>query len=503
MQNNQSQASLYQIHEIRKLEHLAVSKANIEIAELMNRAGNAAFLALQARWPQAKKVIVVTGKGNNAGDGFVLAKAAKEKGFAVKILAANPITDLSGIAKDAALACQQGGVTIEPFTQEKLFGTDVIVDALLGIGLTGKISEFYQNIFAAINASNIPVLALDVPSGLDADTGNVLGCAIRAALTITFIGDKRGLFTGFAPDFCGEIICDSLALPENLFAEVQPSAHLLDLPALKKFLPVRARTAHKGNFGHVLVIGGDYGMGGAVRMAAEAAARSGAGLVSIATRPKHICAINAARPEIMCHGVNDANQLESLIEKSTAVVLGPGLGRESWGQKLWQKTLKLLSETPSNKNLIMDADALHFLAENKSQMKKENWILTPHPGEAAKLLQKTSAEIQADRFAALQAINENYGGICVLKGAGTLVGAKSKSVGVCAAGNPGMASGGMGDVLSGIIGGLVAQKLDSLIATQLATMLHATAADHAAAHDGGERGMLAMDLLPYLRKLNN
>jgi len=261
------------------------------------------------------------------------------------------------------------------------------------------------------------------------------------------------------------------------------------------YLQSRPRDWHKGLSGHVLMVGGNLGLSGAVRMAAEAALRVGAGLATIATRPEHAAMMNASRPEIMCHGVNSAAQLLPLLAKADVVVLGPGLGRSVWSKALWEAVL-----AAKHLPMIIDADGLNLLAENHQF--NQQWILTPHPGEAARLLDETSSDIQQDRLKALTAIQKRYGGVCVLKGAGTLVIGPDKAPAICEAGNPGMASAGMGDVLSGVIGGLVAQRIPLIVAAKLGVYLHAMAGDLAAAA-GGERGLIATDLLPYLRQLSN
>jgi ADP-dependent NAD(P)H-hydrate dehydratase / NAD(P)H-hydrate epimerase len=259
-------------------------------------------------------------------------------------------------------------------------------------------------------------------------------------------------------------------------------------------LPKRRRDTHKGDFGHVLVIGGDYGMGGAVRMAAEAAMRVGAGLVTVATRPEHLNVVTGARPEIMCSQVADANDLTPLLERSTIVVIGPGLGLSDWAQSL------LAAVEQSALPVVVDADALNLLAQNPTS--SDRWILTPHPGEAARLLDQTTEQVQADRYYAVSQLQQRYGGVAVLKGAGTLVQAADTITALCSAGNPGMASGGMGDVLSGVLGGLLAQKHSLLEAAEIGVMVHSMAADHAA-EQGGERGLLATDVLQQLRLLVN
>lgn len=269
----------------------------------------------------------------------------------------------------------------------------------------------------------------------------------------------------------------------------------LELDQLSEYLQPRQRDANKGSFGHVLVVGGDYGYSGAARMAGEAALRVGAGLVSIATRPEHALALNVARPELMCHGVTTSSDLEPLMAKANVIVVGPGMGRSTWAQKLLYLVLKTEKDV-----VVVDADGLNMLAEKP--VKKTNWILTPHPGEAARLLKKTAQEIQANRLASIQELQAKFGGVCILKGAGTLVLGPEGLPAICNAGNPGMASGGTGDVLSGAIGGLLAQNIPLLDAAKLGVLVHAMAGD-LAAREGGERGMVAMDLMPYLRKLMN
>lgn len=267
----------------------------------------------------------------------------------------------------------------------------------------------------------------------------------------------------------------------------------IDFNELAHYLKPRPRDWHKGQSGSVLIVGGALGFSGAPRMAAEAALRVGAGLVTVATRPEHAAILNISCPEIMCHGVTNVEQLDSFLAKTNVVVLGPGLGKSEWAKLLWAQVIQ------TSLPLVVDADGLNLLAENN--LYKENWILTPHPGEAARLLQVTTKDIQADRVAAAVAINKRYGGVCVLKGAGSLVLAPNSPPVICDKGNPGMATAGMGDVLSGVIGGLIAQDIPLGDAARLGVYIHATAGDLAA--KDGERGMIATDLMPYLKQLAN
>lgn len=481
---------LYRADQVRAMDRYAIETLGIPGQVLMQRAGAAAFEVLRRYWPDARKIAVMCGGGNNGGDGYVVARQALDIGLEVKAFALSPPERLQG---DAWLAFQAyraaGGVVGE--VPETLDTFEVVVDALFGTGLEREVTDRYAQAIAAINGFSGGVLAVDLPSGLHADTGAILGCAVEADATVTFIGLKQGLFTGEGPACCGQVWYADLAVPEAVPAGGEPSAHLCS--RYQNLLLPRRRTAHKGHFGHVLVVGGDAGFTGAARMAAEAAARVGAGLTSVATRSVHASQLNATRPEIMSHGVETSTDLTPLLERATVVAIGPGLGQSAWAKNLLQAVWN------SSLPLVVDADALNLLAQSPTS--RGNWVLTPHPGEAARLLGCTSLEVQGDRFTALAALAQRYGGVCVLKGAGTLVGAVGQLPWVCALGNPGMASGGMGDVLTGILAGLIAQGLKHLEAAHMGVSLHAAAADAAAAE--GERGLLASDLLPWLHRLVN
>lgn len=480
---------LYRADQVRELDHIVIKEYGIPGIELMSRAGNAVFRHLRIRWPNAKSISIFCGSGNNAGDGYIIAGLAQAVGLKVTVYALSDPENL----KDNALIAYQDYIkakgTITPFQVDQAVHADVVVDALLGTGLNKSVTGIYAQAINHINKSRSHVIAVDVPSGLNADTGNVMACAVKATCTVTFIGLKRGLYTGLAADYCGEIIYSSLAVPKEIFKKVAATTHRV----VKKKFPPRARCANKGDYGHVLIIGGDRGYSGAARMAGEAALRVGAGLVSVATHPEHAALLNMNRPELMCHGVGNAGKLSPLLDKADVIVIGPGLGQSKWATELFIAALK------SSKMLIVDADGLNLLAHVPE--KHPDWVLTPHPGEAARLLRCTTADVQQDRYAAVAAIQAKYGGIAVLKGAGTLI-AGSDDVAVSTTGNPGMASGGMGDVLAGVIAGLAAQGFSLKDAAQQGVYLHGMAADLAVG-ETGERGLLASDLMPYLRQLVN
>ncbi len=483
--------ALYRAEQVRELDRIAIEDERIPGLTLMGTAGEAAYLALREHWPGAQCVTVVCGTGNNGGDGYVLAARAREDGLDVRLIQVGEAGRLRGDALAAAAQAERAGVKSAAYAGEAGLPGDVVVDAVFGTGLDREVEGRWREVIGAINASGRPVLAIDIPSGLHADTGAVLGAAVVADLTVTFIGLKQGLFTGEGPECCGRVLFHDLDVPERIYARVGAASHRVDLDSQQTRLPVRRRSAHKGHFGHVLVVGGDYGYAGAARMAGEAAARTGAGLVSIATRPGH-AAVCAPCPELMCHGIESEQELGPLLDRITVVAVGPGLGRSDWAQSLFNRVLA--AELP----LVVDADALNLLSERGAN--REHWVLTPHPGEAARLLGWSTARVQADRFAAAAAMQARYGGVVVLKGAGTLV-RSADGVVVCDRGNPGMASGGMGDVLTGIVAGLLAQGLDPAAAARVGVCLHAGAADLAARD--GERGLLASDLFVHLRRLVN
>jgi ADP-dependent NAD(P)H-hydrate dehydratase / NAD(P)H-hydrate epimerase len=484
---------LYRSEQVRELDRRALREFGVPGYELMERAAGAAWRVVATRWPAAKRIGVACGPGNNGGDGYVLARLAKAAGCDAIVVVAPGADPRTPDARRAARDWRSAGGSVRTF-DGRLPTVDVWVDAIYGLGLTRPPGDAVQALIERINASYKPVVALDVPSGLDADRGGVAGVGVRAQLTIGFIGDKRGLHTGPARDFAGEVLVDTLGLPPALWAGITPAARLYRIEHLTDGLAPRHPNAHKGEHGHLLCVGGEVGMGGAVRLCAEAALRTGVGLASVATRTEGVAALVAARPEAMTHAVEDADALAILIAKADVLAVGPGLGQGEWGRSLFEATVA------SGKPLILDADGLNWLAAHPRPLPQA--ILTPHPGEAARLLGCSNAEIQADRFAAVEAIAEKFACVVVLKGAGTLVAAPGQTTAVIAAGNPGMATGGMGDVLTGVIGALHAQHLPRFEAAVFGALMHGAAGDAAARIDG-ERGLLPSDMFPQLRRLAN
>ena len=483
---------VYTAAEVRELDRIAIEDRGIPGIALMKRAGRAVFDEVRRRWPAGRSLTVVCGSGNNAGDGYIVAGLAVEAGLDTRLL---QVGDGGGFRGDAALARDWAlsvGVVTSGFADgaddkdgEDMAG-DVVVDALLGTGASGPPRPAYaaavERINAYRNACRRPVVAVDLPSGVSADTGASLGPAVRADTTVTFIGRKLGLFTGDGVDHAGEVVFDSLGVPEDIYASV-PGVRVLAAPRP----PDRPRSAHKNRFGHVLVIGGDHGMGGAPLLTAEAALRTGAGLVSMLTRPEHCAATLARRPEVMVRGVSEGEGIGDLLGACTVIAVGPGLGRGSWGRALLTEALV------AGKPLVIDADALNLIAEGGRDVPATS-VMTPHPGEASRLL---GGGRVTDRPAAVRELSRRFGNVVLLKGAGTLVAAAGELRGVCIDGNPDLATAGSGDVLTGVVAGLAAQGFALAEAAEAGACLHATAGDVARQRLAPGR-LVASDVVDHL-----
>lgn len=482
--------SIYTAAQLRQLERAAVDSGTPGYT-LMQRAGAAAFAALRQRWPLARRIAIVAGPGNNGGDGLVLARLARKDGLEPIVLLLGDPAALHGEALQAWQDLRAAGVGAQPFEAAQLSGSDLIVDALLGIGVRAPLQPEWLAAIEAINASGRPVFSLDIPSGLDPDSGRALP-AVRAAATITFIAFKKGLFVGDGPTHAGEVLLEGLQLPGN--PELQPALRRLTNASLAAALPLRPRESHKSQFGRVLVVGGGKGMPGAVRLAAEAALRVGAGLVTVASLPEHLATVVGPRPELMFHALPDGRALAEAMAAADVVALGPGLGRNDWAEDVL--TAACAAHRPGQ-HMVVDADALNLIAAGHGCKRSDDWVLTPHPGEAARLLGISTADVQADRVAALQALCEQRGGTVVLKGASSLVGHSGTVPWLCDHGNPGMSVPGMGDVLTGALAGLLAQSGKPLEATAAAVYAHAVAGDRCARL--GLRGVLALEVAQELR----
>ncbi len=495
--------AIYSAAQVRALDAWEIQKRGVPSYSLMTRAAEGALQVVRGRWSHAKRIVIVCGGGNNGGDGYVLARLARDAGLQALVLAATPPDQLTGDARRAQEAWIAAGGAAPGFAADALSGGDVIVDALLGTGMRGRPRPEAIAVIRAIHAARRPVLALDLPSGIDADSGVVHEAAVRAEVTITFVAFKSGLFLGAGPEHAGAVVLDELGIVAPTLPQFVPLMRRIDETELAAALPRRARDAHKGSHGRVLVIGGGAGMPGALRLAGEAALRSGAGLVTAAGMPENLLPVTATRPELIYLPVSD-NSLDAAVRAADVLAIGPGLGVGEWAQRLWAQMLRV-EDIPA----VVDADALNLLALTPVKL-PEDWIITPHPGEAARLLGTDTRDVQADRLGAVRELHARYGAITVLKGAGSLVASGTggaPEIFICERGNPGMASAGMGDVLTGVIAGVRAQVADSALAARVGVLVHALAGD-AAAHsssggrvDGrsGQRGLLAGDVLAELR----
>ncbi len=492
---------LYDVDSVVQLEQIAINQFGIPAYELMKRAGEAVFNVVKTRYSHSKNILVLCGAGNNAGDGYVVARLAKQAGLTVYVIS---LIDPASLKNEALLAYQDWLSVGENDKAELsvIEDAEVIVDALLGTGLARDVSLFWSEWISAVNESDKTVVSVDVPSGLFANTGVIAGVAIKADITVCFIGLKQGMFTAQAKDVCGEILFDDLALPEEVYKPVECKTRLIK-GIDYSLLPKRKASSNKGCFGHVLIVGGNKGMPGAAILAAKAALRTGAGLVTVITAAKNLEAICAAVPEAMIKtcDMNSIAELfaEPFINKITHVAVGMGLGQDDWSVKLLEQCIQL------NKPMLIDADALNLIAQHDMTI-TSSLVITPHPGEAARLLSNagklSSADVQQDRFETIKKLyalfNQSESCIVILKGSGTLV-YDGQTIKICHLGSAAMAAPGMGDVLSGIVIALMAQNINIADAAELAVCLHASAAELLT--DDKTRGLLASDIISALPKL--
>ena len=431
---------------------------------LMERAGAAAArLALRLLVNRRARMLVCAGPGNNGGDARVMARLLAQQGITVVVVGPG----------DAVPGGEYG----------------LVVDGLFGIGLARPISGPHAELIARINAFAGPVLALDVPSGIDGDTGRIMGTIVRATHTISFIGGKPGLYTLDGPDHCGEVTVDDLGLRLDGF-----SGALLSLDDFRAFLKPRARNSHKGSFGSLAVVGGAVGMTGAALLAARSGLKLGAGKVFAGLLQP--LAVDPLQPELMLRTPEDA------LAQATTAVVGPGLGDSDAAVELIRRAVG--TESP----LLLDADALNLVATHPVLAKhiaRRNaaTVITPHPAEAARLLATTTEAVQADRVATALELARRFKAHVTLKGCGTVIAHPDGSWRVNTSGNPGLASGGTGDVLAGMIGALLAQGWPAAAALCGAVHLHGAAADALAASGDGPIGIAAGELIPAARRLLN
>ena len=474
------------------LDRVAIRDFGFSGFDLMTKAGKSAYTRFKNHWPDCKRIAVLCGAGNNGGDGYIFAAMAQQDGKYVHVYRlAKPKSPEAISAFD--LYSSMGGQFSSLFSGLNLEKYDAFVDALFGVGLTREIGNDLADLIKTINSSGKTIMALDIPSGLDGNTGNPKNISIRATGTVTFMALKLGLMTGQGGEYCGWLETETLGLPNAVFSAVESEASLIDENELSFNFPRRSFDAHKGTSGRVLIVGGNKTMEGAALMSGQAAYRAGAGLVSIAMKNGLAETSLTSMSEIRHYDLSNMESLNQLLVGTDVIGVGPGLGQDDWAFDVWNEV------SVFDKPLVVDADALNLLAN--APVKNKNWILTPHPGEAARLLNTSVREVQSNRLAAAREIVNRFGGICVLKGAGSLI-VCEKETWVCDRGNPALAVGGTGDILTGVIAALKAQGLSNAIAARCGVWVHAAAADACARNDG-MIGMIATDLLPEIRKLIN
>jgi NAD(P)H-hydrate epimerase len=500
--------------EMRQLDQWTI-EAGTPGWTLMRRAGEGAAKVLLESFPRLrrKRVVVVCGKGNNGGDGFVIAAALRKAGVVVETFLVGRASEVHGDAARALAGWRRArGRVVEirgpeaiGLLQERLAGAACVVDALFGTGLQGEVRGLAADVIALLVACGVPVFAVDIPSGLDADRGVPLGMAVQAEVTATFALPKIGHVLHPGVEHCGRLAVVDIGIAEEALAAVDPKTILLDRAEVAPLAPRRGPTAHKGDCGHVLVIAGSRGKSGAAALCARGAARGGAGLVTVAVAASQQAVVAGSILEAMTEALPDeggapgfdADRLGEMVEGKSTVVCGPGLGTETGARAIVAWLLRGCALAT-----VFDADALNALAAmvrpgRPLAADDRRLVLTPHPGEMARLAGTTTAAVQADRLGCARAFAAAHRCVVVLKGAGTVVAAPDGRAAVNTTGNPGMASGGMGDVLAGLTGALLAQGLGVFDAACLAVHIHGLAADLVTA-DRGEIGLLAGDVADTL-----
>lgn len=448
-------AALYRNNQVKIIDQLAAEFLNIDSFELMQVAAKAVFKHIA----KYKKVLVVTGPGNNGGDGWVIAELAKKNGQQVSVWALQTADKLSGDALSAFQNC-----SIEPLHQPPVTAFDCIVDAVFGSGLNQPLSGIYQQAIEWINRQSATKVAVDIPSGLHGDNGQIMGVAVRAELTVSILNQSPGLYTLNGKDCCGTIINEDLGVDSAQYNELPIAAELLQSAQLKSIKNNRYHNSHKGSFGHVWVAGGNRGMLGAVMLSGEAALRAGCGCVTVVSKKQHCVNLSLRTPELMTAAFSPKSA--KLPPKPPQVVaLGMGLGKNAWAAALFSRLLEL----PVAK--LIDADGLLFLRQQKQSLESQD-VITPHPSEAAMLLGWELEQVQADRLVTAETLSRKYNCVCVLKGSGTIISNGEQNY-ICPFGSDALATAGSGDVLSGIIAGLMAQGHGSFDAARLGVLWHA------------------------------
>ncbi|RME45114.1 MAG: NAD(P)H-hydrate dehydratase [Deltaproteobacteria bacterium] len=501
---------------MRELDRTTIEEIGIPGVVLMENAGRGAVEVIRAHFPdrvrEGAQILLFCGKGNNGGDGFVIGRHLHNRGCRVRFLLFSPVEKVTGDARTNLEAARKMGLSIVEVTdretlrkeEDAVAGADLLIDALLGTGLTSELRDLYRAAVETMNQSATPVVAVDVPSGLHTETGRPLGAAVQADLTVTFGLPKVGEVVYPGAGYTGRLVTVDIGIPRERIEGVQTPYTLLEGSDLAPHLQKRPPDSHKGTFGHLLIVAGSEGMTGAAALAGEAAMRAGSGLVSVAV-PRSLreiiemklteclkIGLEESEPGVLGEGA--VRQLTPHLHRCRATLLGPGLSTRGEVPRVVVELIER-AEHP----MVIDADALNVLAGTLESLDvaKAPLILTPHPGEMGRLLRSSAARVQENRLSVARDFATRHGVILVLKGARTLIATPEGEVFVNPTGNAGMASGGTGDVLAGMIGGFLVQGHPPCTAALLGVYLHGLAGD-LAAEALGERSFLASDLLDRL-----
>ena len=500
-------------HTMQGLDKQAIEECGISGLELMENAGQQCVDAIVSAFGSQGRAVIIAGKGNNGGDGYVIARLLSQTGWDVTVyilaersqITGDAAVNLDRLPEDTVVHCPNPGQLSSQYPG-KIAQADVIVDAILGTGLRSDVADVYREAIEIINAANRPVLAVDIPSGIHGTTGRVLGDAVRASLTVTFAFAKLGHILYPGAEYTGKLIVADIGIPPRIIEEA-PGYDLLNDDLIRPMLSRRDRQAHKGHFGHCLVIAGSPGKTGAAALTANSAVRAGSGLVTLAVAESLHAILETKTTEAMTEPLHDAGSghltssafpaIVKFLDGKDALALGPGLGRRPGTTALVQAIVESVSLP-----MVIDADGLNALADDISVLrrkKSEAMILTPHPGEMARLLGTSIPDVEAVSILVAQEFARNFGVYLILKGARTIVASPTGMAAINSSGNPGMASGGMGDVLTGIIVSLLGQQYSAWDACRLGVFIHGYAAD-LVAEEKGEIGICASDvqeMLPF------
>ena len=498
-------------HTMQEIDKQAIKECGIPGLHLMENAGRSCVEEIIAEFGLKGRSVVMAGKGNNGGDGYVIARLLGQKGWNVRVII---LADREQVTGDAAVNLERlpGSVInycthegqLSALHMEEIFQTDVIVDALLGTGLRSDVSGIYLEAIALMNASGRPVVSVDIPSGIHGTTGRVLGDAVRAYITVTFAFAKLGHVLYPGAEHTGRLVVADIGIPSKVM-ETAPGYDFLNADTIRLMLHRRDRQAHKGHFGHCLIIAGSTGKTGAAALSANSAVRAGSGLVTLGAAESIHSILEIKTTEVMTFPLPDSGSghltnsafpaIEKLLAGKDAVAIGPGLDRRPGTYALVQNLVETVALP-----LVIDADGLNALAEDITVLKRkksQQVILTPHPGEMSRLLGTSIPDVEAIRISVAQEFARNYDVYLVLKGARTIIASPTGTAAINGSGNPGMATGGMGDVLTGIIVSLLGQGYAAWDACCLGVFLHGFAADMVA-EEKGEIGINASDVLEKL-----